>query len=136
MSGLERVALGILNPKDLPGPQATSLCKYLPLTPSLEETACLTRPLPETSMPSSLPPDIFDLIVGWLCSEPTALKMCCLVSTPWVPRTRRHLFSLIRFYEAGSSVRAWMKAFPDPSNSPAHHTRDFRIYEPLTAKST
>ena len=36
----------------------------------------------------------------------------------------------------GSNVRSWMKAFPDPSNSPAHYTRDLRIYEPLTAKST
>ena len=136
MNSLEWVTLGILNPKDFPGPQATSLHKYLPLTPSWEEVPYLTRPLTETRMPFSLPPEIFDLIVGWLCNEPTALKACCLVSTSWVPRTRRHLFSLILFYEAGSNVRSWTKAFPDPFNSPAHYTRDLRIYEPLTAKST
>ncbi|KAF9780889.1 hypothetical protein BJ322DRAFT_1082254 [Thelephora terrestris] len=76
-----------------------------------------------------LPPEIFDLIVDNLHDEPIALKACCLVSKSWVPRARRNLFALVTFSSLRWPVRSWMNAFPNPSNSPAHHTRDLHFYD-------
>ena len=83
----------------------------------------------------SFPPEIFDLIIEYLYDDPTALKACCLVSKSWVPRTRKCLFADIRFYGGKSTIRSWMDTFPDPSNSPAHHTRHLRIREPLPGEA-
>jgi hypothetical protein len=78
-------------------------------------------------MSSFLPPEILDLIIDHLHDEPTALKPCCVVSKSWVPRTRRHLFERVEFDGRESSIRSWIKVFPDPSNSPAHHTLSLSI---------
>jgi len=75
----------------------------------------------------SLPPETLDLIVNHLGDEPTALKMCCLVSKSWVPRSRRNLFAHVTFDAHRSLIESWMKAFPNPSNSPAHYTRTLTI---------
>ena len=92
----------------------------------------------ETMMLSSLPPEIFNLIVDNLRDEPDTLKACCVVSNSWVSRTRRHLFARIEFHPNQSSLQSWMRAFSDPSNSPAHHTRSLSIHDPsiLSAAST
>jgi hypothetical protein len=74
-------------------------------------------------MSSPLPPEILDLIVDHLHDEPTALRACCVVSKSWIHRTRTHLFANVEFHPSTSSIELWKKAFPDPSNSPAHHTR-------------
>ena len=76
-------------------------------------------------MSSSLPPEILDYIVDHLHDEPDTLKACCVTSKSWVSRTRTHLFSRIEFLK--STFQSWMKAFPDPSNSPAHYTRSLTI---------
>jgi len=78
-------------------------------------------------MSSSLPPEILDPVIDHLHDGPTTLKTCCVVSKSWVPRTRRHLFARVTFYDSKSHVQLWKKAFPDPSNSPAHHTRTLSI---------
>jgi len=78
-------------------------------------------------MPPSPPPEILDLIVDQLHDELAALKACCVVSKSWVPRSRRHLFARVAFDAPESSVESWMETFPDPSNSPAHHTRSLSI---------
>ena len=81
-------------------------------------------------MMPSLPPELLDLIVDHSCDQPTTLKACCLVSKSWVSRARRHLFVYVEFnpdYLGGSSIESWIKAFPDPLNSPAHHTRSLAI---------
>ena len=72
------------------------------------------------------PPEILDLIVDHSYDERT-LKECCLVSKSWVPRARRHLFFHIEFTPQ-SPVKSWIKAFPDPSTSPAHHARVLSLY--------
>lgn len=77
-------------------------------------------------MLSPLPPELFDHIVDHLHLEYTTLKTCCLVSKSWVPRTRRHLFARVDFCFP-KSIGLWMKVFPDPFNSPAHHTRTLHI---------
>jgi len=77
---------------------------------------------------SSLPPEILDLIVDDLQDEPTTLKTCCVVSKSWIPRTRKHLFAYVELNASEFHVELWMEAFPDPSNSPAHHTRTLSIY--------
>jgi len=78
-------------------------------------------------MPCSLPPEILDLIIGDLHDEPTALKLCCLVSKSWVPRTRRHLFAHVEFGASGSQLKLWNETFPNPPDSPAHHTRTLSV---------
>jgi hypothetical protein len=83
--------------------------------------------LAQTTMSNpSLPPELLDYIVDFLRDELVPLKQCCLVSKSWVPRTRRHLFSIVGF-ESQEDVDTWKKAFPDPSNSPAHYTRILKM---------
>ena len=79
-------------------------------------------------MLATLPPEILDLIVDNLCGEPPTLKACCVVSKSWVPRARRYLFADIKFSSPQPSFQSWMEAFPNPSNSPAHHTRSLSIH--------
>ena len=77
-------------------------------------------------MSPALPPETLDAIIDHLQDERDTLKTCCTVSKSWVPRTRNHLFAWVRFN--GSRLEEWKKIFPDPSNSPAHHTRSLYIY--------
>jgi len=75
---------------------------------------------------SHLPPEILDHTVDFLHDEPGELKQCCLVSRSWVPRARKHLFADVEFVSK-RSIKAWKKAFPNPSRSPAHYTRKLVI---------
>ena len=75
----------------------------------------------------SLPPEILDLIVDHLHNELAALKACCVVSKSWVPRARKHLFARVKFDDSESHTETWKKVFPDPFNSPAHHTRSLSV---------
>ena len=79
-------------------------------------------------MSCPLPPEILDSIIDHLRDEPTTLKACCVVSKSWIHRTRTHLFARVEFYDLKSHVELWKKTFPDPSNSPAHHTRHLSVY--------
>ena len=79
----------------------------------------------ETVMLPSLPPEILDLIVDNLHDQLVTLKACCLVSKSWVPRSRSHIFAHIEL--SLRFIRSWMKAFPDPSNTPIHHTRNLHL---------
>jgi len=78
-------------------------------------------------MSPSLPPEIFDLVIDHLRGETATLRVCCLVSKSWVPRTRKHLFAHIKFYAQKSHIERWKEIFPDPSNSPAYHARNLSI---------
>ena len=69
-----------------------------------------------------LQPEIFDLTIDHLYDEPITLKPCCLVSKSWVPRARRNLFARVEISSYQRHIQLWMKSFPDPSNSPGHHT--------------
>jgi len=73
-----------------------------------------------------LPREILDYVVDLLHDKPDALKQCCLVSKSWVPRTRKHLFANINF-DCASDLEQWKETFPDPANSPAHHTRSLFV---------
>lgn len=94
-----------------------------------------STPWVKTVMPPSLPPEIFDHIIDYLCRERNTLKKCSIVSKSWVPRTRRHIFAQVDFMTR-ESIELWMKVFPDPSNSPAHHTRCIRIGAPAVTLMT
>ena len=76
---------------------------------------------------SPLPPELLDSILDHLHDKPATLKMCCIVSKSWIPHARRHLFAHVSLYDLGSSIELWKKTFPDPSDSPAHHTRTLSI---------
>ena len=94
------------------------------------EAAPIGTVLTETTMSLFLPPEILDNIVDHLHNEPTTLRACCLVSKSWIPRTRIHLFNRVELRSSGPTLNSWMKAFPDPSNSPAHYTRDLDLSRP------
>ena len=84
---------------------------------------------PKPTMSSeSIPPELLDLIFEHLHNEPAPLKACCTVSKSWVPWARKRLFARVEFHASGSHIELWKKAFPDPSNSPAHHTRNLSIH--------
>jgi len=87
-----------------------------------------------TMSDSYLPREILDHIVDLLHDEQETLKQCCLVSKPWVPCTRNHLFATIEFISI-QDLESWKKTFPDPLNSPACHTRTlcFRCPRIVTA---
>ena len=69
-----------------------------------------------------LPAELLDCIVDFLHDSKTALRNCCLVSKQWIPRTRRHLFSDVRF-DTEKMLESWKEMFPDPSTSPGHYAR-------------
>lgn len=73
-----------------------------------------------------IPPEICDHIIDFLQDNPETLKQCCLVSKSWVSRTREHLFAVVMF-RTPDDLEVWKKIFPDPSNSPAHHTHTLSV---------
>jgi len=78
-------------------------------------------------MPSPyLPPEILDQIVDNLSNESKTLQNYCLVAKSWVPRTRKHLFADVKL-SSSKVLQSWKETFPDPSNSPAYHTRTLSI---------
>ena len=92
---------------------------------SAAESGRSVSPFAKTTMITTLPPEILDLIIDHLYGKPVTLKACCLVSKSFVPRSRRHIFARVQL--SPQSARSWVKAFPDSSNSPAHYTRILRI---------
>ena len=87
------------------------------------------------SCKTRLPLEISDYIVDLLCSEPGALKSCCLVSKSWVPRVRKHLFAEVAF-RTPVDLKTWKQTFPDPANSPAYYTRSLVIGYPKVLLAT
>jgi len=73
-----------------------------------------------------LPPELLDYTVDFLHNERETLKECCLVSKPWVPRTRRHLFAEIKI-RSECDLKLWMKLSPTIANSLARHARNLTI---------
>ena len=73
-----------------------------------------------------LPPELLDQVVDSLHDSRDALKNCCLISKPWIPHARKHLFAEVRFLTT-EKLELWKATFPDPSTSPAHYTKDLFI---------
>ena len=88
-------------------------------------TATIT-PNPSSGSHPPLPPELLDYVLGFLHDDRETLERCCLVSTSWIPRTRNYLFSTVDFGSAADLER-WKRAFPDTSNSPAHHTHSLFV---------
>jgi len=85
--------------------------------------------------PSSyLLPETYDSIIDLLRDEPETLLQCCLVSKPWVPRTRKHLFGAVSIRHE-HELEAWKKTFPNPAKSPAYHTHTLFIGCPHAVKT-
>ena len=70
-------------------------------------------------------PEILDHMVDNLCDEHETLWSCCLIAKSWVPHARKHLFAHINLFSP-ERVESW-KTFPDPSDSPAHHTHTLSV---------
>ena len=76
---------------------------------------------------SRLPSELFDHLVDLFHDQPETLKRCCLVSTSWVSRARKHLYSRIVFHSL-TNLNAWKDAFPHPAASPACHVRSLSLH--------
>ena len=74
----------------------------------------------------NLPEELLDHVVDLLRNTRDALKSCCLVSKSWVPRSRKHLFALIKFATL-AELQSWKNTFPDPSTSPGCYTKSLSI---------
>jgi hypothetical protein len=74
-----------------------------------------------------IPQDIVDNVLDHLVidSDFKSLQSCALVSKSWVPLCRRYLFHTILF--TSRDTAKWLKAFPIPEESPAHHVRNLRF---------
>ena len=58
----------------------------------------LSSSLGTTTMSNpGLPQETIDYIIDILRYDPKALKACCLISKPWIPRAQKYLFADIRF---------------------------------------
>jgi hypothetical protein len=73
------------------------------------------------------PQEILDLIIDCIQDDQTTLKMCCLVSKALVQRAQKHLFVNVKFHFFGYPISRWRETFPDPTNSPAHHTQTLSL---------
>jgi len=75
-----------------------------------------------------IPQDIIHEILDHLAarSDFRSLRACALLSKPWVPPCRRHLFYTVTINPR--NVGGWFKVFPVPEESPAHHVRDLRVW--------
>ena len=84
-------------------------------------------PTPTETKAVILPQDIIDEILDYLAtgSDLGSLRSCALVSRSWVPSCRRHLFHVVHFTPV--NIDRWLKTFPVPEDSPAHHVRDLRF---------
>lgn len=78
-------------------------------------------------MSRPFPPELLDHIVDNLHDQRAGLLACGVVSKSLVPRTRRHILAHVEFIGDESPIESWMKAFPDPSNPPAHYTQSLAI---------
>ena len=74
-----------------------------------------------------IPQEIVDEVLGYLAtySNRRSLQSCALVSKPWIPSCRRHLFRNISF--TSREVARWLETFPVPEGSPARHVRCLRL---------
>ena len=75
-----------------------------------------------------IPHDIIEEILNHLATDAGvgSLRPCALVSKSWTPSCRRHLFHTVDF--TSKRVDRWLKTFPIPEQSPAHHARILRIW--------
>ena len=81
-----------------------------------------------------LPTELRDLVVDFLCDSRDALKSCSLVSKSWIPCCRKYLFADIEVN--AMNLPSWKSKFPDPSTSPACHTRKLLVEFPLEIVDT
>ena len=82
----------------------------------------------KTTMPiPHLPVELLEHVVNHLHNTKHALRNCCLVSKSWVPRTRKHLFASVAFYDK-EDLKKWKETFPNPSTSPAPCTETLIVH--------
>ena len=81
-----------------------------------------------------LPPELLDHVVDFLHDSRDALKNCCLVSKPWIPRARKSLFADIQFHFI-DDLKSWKATFPDASTSPAYYAKTLFIGGPRVIKA-
>jgi len=89
-------------------------------------SGCFTSKTGTTMSTAHLPPELLDHIIDLLYGSQTALRDCCLVSKSWIPHTRTHLFTDVKF-DTPRTLRSWKETFQDLSPSPAQYTKTLTI---------
>ena len=76
----------------------------------------------------TIPQDIVNEIADHLAidSDSRSIQACALLSKSSVRPCRRHLFRTVAF--TPKNIDGWLKTFPVPEESPAHHVRDLSIW--------
>ena len=95
--------------------------------PTSGKTKMAVTSIAEIPICPRIPPEIIDEILDHLVadSDSRSLRSCSLVSRSWVQRCRRYLFHTVLFTSIHTTK--WIKTFPLPGQSPAHHVRDLRF---------
>ena len=83
---------------------------------------------PTTASIPSLPNEILDHIVDFLHDKPDVLKLCCLVSKSWVPRSRTHFFPQQVEFKSPADLKKLKEVFQAPKNSPGSYVRSVSFY--------
>ena len=83
-----------------------------------------TKMVVTTRIPQDIINEISDLLAA--ASDFRSLRSCALLSRSWVQPCRRHLFRVVVF--TSKEAARWLKTFPEPEESPAHHVRDLRVW--------
>ena len=86
------------------------------------EVKTVTRAVPR------IPQDTIDEILNHLATDAGfgSLQACALVSKSWISSCRRYLFYTVDF--TSRKMNKWLKTFPIPEQSPAHHVRNLRVW--------
>ena len=78
---------------------------------------------------SDLPRDIIEEILDHLSAQTQhPITPCSLISRSWVTPCQQRLFRTIRF--TWTRMESWLKAFPVPEKTPAHHVRALEFSSP------
>lgn len=85
--------------------------------------------------PTRLPQELVDTIIDELKNNVASLRVCSLVSKPWVHRSRKHLFEFVHLPTC--LLRKWLERIPASSVSPLdphHHVRSLFL-QPTAASA-
>lgn len=85
------------------------------MTHGVPHSIATLRPFPR----DPFPPEVTDAVIHQLHGDINSLRACALTSSSWLPASRYHLFSDVRFEDEASVLR-WIQAFPSSSVIPSY----------------
>ncbi|KAJ7438174.1 hypothetical protein FB451DRAFT_1449795 [Mycena latifolia] len=71
--------------------------------------------MPSSTTPPNLPPEVVDLVIGNLRSDPITLRTCALVNRDWLSTTRHHLYEAL--YLPHRNIQTFFDLLQCPRNT-------------------